>query len=261
MELFEIGFVTVRLIDLLDISIVAFLFFKLYENLRGRIAIRVISLILALFVAWKLVALLDFRLLTSIMGEVIGLGAIAVVVIFAPEIRRFLSAFTTNPILDRLLRQSGTGSQIEQTIREVVEALKSLRATGNGAIIVLTGDNALEEIRETGDTIDANILARMIFTIFQKESPLHDGAMILHQHRITSVRAILPISKSERLDAELGLRHRAALGLSEVSDALILIVSEERREVSLALRGELRRNVEYKEVEEAMNKHYNTVAA
>jgi len=260
MELFKIGFVTVRLIDLLDIAVVAFLFYKLYENLRGRLAVRVISLILAMFILWKVVALFEFRLLSSIMGEVIGLGAIAVVIIFAPEIRGFLAAFTTNPILDRLLRQSASGSRIEQSIREVVEALKSLRATGNGALIVVTGNNALEDIQETGDRIDATILSRMIFTIFQKESPLHDGAMILHEHRIAAVRAILPISKSDRLDPELGLRHRSALGLSEQSDAIILVASEERREVSLALRGELRRNVDYQEVEEALNKHFNRIS-
>lgn len=260
MELFKIGFVTVRLIDLLDIAIVTFLFYKLYENLRGRTAIRVISMILALFILWKAVALLEFRLLSSIMGEVIGLGAIAVVIIFAPEIRGFLAAFTTNPILDRLLQNSASGSQIEQTIREVIEALKSLRATGNGALIVITGSNPLAEVQQTGDRIDANILSRLIFTIFQKESPLHDGAMILHEHRIASVRSILPISKSERLDPELGLRHRSALGMSEESDALILVASEERREVSLALRGELRRNIDYHEVEEALNKHFNQVS-
>jgi len=256
MELFKIGFVTVRLIDILDVSIVTFLFFRIYESLRGSLAMRVTSVVLGIFLLWKLVVLLEFRLLGSILDEFLGLGAIGVMIIFSPEIRKFLSAISTNSLLSRLKRQVAASTDTSDTYREVVEALKSLRATGSGALIALTGTDPLEEIQESGDSIDATISARLIYSIFQKESPLHDGAMILHQGRISAVRCILPISKVGNLDAELGLRHRSALGLSEVSDALVIVVSEERRELSLANRGNLTRNVDYGDIEEAISRHF-----
>jgi diadenylate cyclase len=256
MDLFQIGFVTVRLVDIIDISLVSMLIYKLYQNIRGRLALRVISVVISIFLVWKLVDLLNFRLLGTIMDEFLGLGAVAVVIIFAPEIRGFLSAISKNTFLDRIVRQVSAGTESEAAYREVVDALKSLRATGNGALIIFTASDPLLDIQETGDRLDAAIAARLIYTIFQKQSPLHDGAMILHDNKIAAVRCILPVSKTADLDPELGLRHRSALGISEHTDALAIVVSEERRELSLALRGEMRRNVDYQEVEEAIKAHY-----
>ncbi len=261
MELFEIGFVKIRLVDILDISIVTFLFYKLYESLRGSLAIRVTSVVISIFLLWKVVELLDFRLLKSILDQFLGLGAITVVIIFAPEIRKFLSAISKNTIIDRIMRQTSVPVESEDTYREVVESLKSIRATGNGALIVLTGNDPLAEIQETGDRLDANITSRLIYTIFQKESPLHDGAMILRQNKISAVRCILPISKSPELGPELGLRHRSAVGLSEVSDSLVVIASEERRELSLAFQGQLTRNVDYQEIDEAIQAHFKRLVS
>ncbi len=261
MELFDIGFVTVRLVDILDISLVSLLIYNLYRNIRGRLALRIMSLVISVFLVWKLVDLLDFRLLGSILDEFLSLGAVALVIIFAPEIRSFLSAISKNTLFDRIVRQVSSGSVSDETYREVVDALKSLRATGNGALIIFTGSDPLNEIQETGDRLNSTIAARLIYTIFQKESPLHDGAMILHDDRIAAVRCILPISKSTELDPELGLRHRSALGITEQSDTLAIIVSEERREVSLAYRGKLKRNVDYHEVEDAIKNHYQQMVA
>lgn len=261
MELFKIGFITVRLVDIIDISIVAFLLYKLYENLRGSLAVRVTSLIISVFLIWKLVDLLNFRLLGTILDEFLGLGAIAIVIIFAPEIRRFLSVISKNTLIDRIMRQVTSRTESDTTYREVVEALKSLRASGNGALIILVGSNPLSEIQETGDRLDANITARLIYAIFQKESPLHDGAMILQNNRISAVRCILPISKNPKVDPELGLRHRSALGVTEISDSLAIVVSEERRELSIALEGELVRNIDYQEIESAISKHFQQMAS
>ncbi|MEM7372235.1 MAG: diadenylate cyclase CdaA [Bacteroidota bacterium] len=264
MELFEIGFVTITLIDILDISVVTFLFYKLYESLKGNLAIRVASAVISIFVTWKIVDLLGFRLLGSILDQFLGLGAIAIVVIFAPEIRRFLEIISKNTLLERLIRQvtvsnSAAGHEaedLEHTFHEVVEAMKSLRASGHGALIVITGKDPLREVRDSGDEVDAKVSARMIYTIFQKESPLHDGAMLMSNNRITSVRCILPISKRTNLDPELGLRHRSALGISEISDALVIVVSEERRELSMAQNGQLQRRVDYHEVDDAIREHF-----
>jgi diadenylate cyclase len=255
MELFNIGFVSVRLVDIIDISVVAFLFYKLYDILKGSMAMRVMGVIFSIFLVWKLVDLLDFRLLKSILDEFLGLGAIAVVIIFAPEIRRFLTAISKNTIFDRILRQVSARTDSDLTYREVLESVKDLRLTGNGALIVLTGADSLNEIQDTGDRIDALISARLISSIFQKQSPLHDGAMILVNNKISSVRCILPISQNPDIPPQLGMRHRAGIGISEISDAMTIILSEETREVSLSFRGELRRNVDQTDLEQAVKNH------
>ncbi|MEM6805257.1 MAG: DNA integrity scanning protein DisA nucleotide-binding domain protein, partial [Bacteroidota bacterium] len=164
----------------------------------------------------------------------------------------------TNTLIDRITRPLSRRTEAldADVVQEVIEALKSIRATGNGALIVFVGNTALDHIMDAGDRLDAVISARLIYTIFQKESPLHDGAMIIEDNKIRSVRCILPISKSTSLDAELGLRHRSAVGLTEISDALVVIVSEERRELSLANGGKLVRSVDYLEIEDAISRHY-----
>lgn len=259
MELFKIGFFPVRLVDIIDISVVTFLFYKLYEYLRGSLAVRVTSVILATFLLWKLVGLLEFRLLTTILDAFLGLGAIAVMIIFAPEIRQFLSAISKNTILDRLIRRVGERTDTRTSYFDIIEALRDLRSRGEGALIVLPGSNPLNNIAATGEKLDANITSRLIYTIFQKESPLHDGAMIIANGKITSVRCILPLSKNSQLASDLGLRHRAAVGLSEVSDSMILVISEERREISIAEQGTLARDIDYQELEKRMQRHLGQV--
>ncbi|MEM7656744.1 MAG: diadenylate cyclase CdaA [Bacteroidota bacterium] len=260
MELFEIGFVKVTLVDVLDIAIVTFLFYKLYDSFKGGLTIRLASIVVSVFLIWKVVDLLGFRLLGSILNEFLSIGAIALVVLFAPEIRRLLTAISKNTLLERLLRQinlfsSVEPADVEQLYREIIESLKYLRHNHQGALIVLEGKDSLVEIRESGDRIDAQVSARLISAIFVKDSPLHDGAMMIRNQRIESARCILPLSQYAQLDPELGLRHRAGLGVSEISDALVFIASEERQEISLATRGVLRRNLNYQEVEDAIRAH------
>jgi uncharacterized protein (TIGR00159 family) len=259
MELFNIGFVSVRLVDIIDISVVTFLFYKLYEILKGSMALRVMGVIFSIFLIWKLVDLLDFRLLKSILDEFLGLGAIAVVIIFAPEIRRFLTAISKNTIFDRILRQVSARTDSDATYREALEAVKDLRLTGNGALIILTGADSLEEIQDTGERIDSNISSRLITSIFQKQSPLHDGAMIIVNNKISAVRCILPISQNQDIPPKLGMRHRAGIGISEISDAMAIILSEETREVALSVRGELQRNVDQTELELSVKNHLQRI--
>lgn len=255
MDLFSISFISVRLVDIIDIIATTFILYKLFEVLRGTLTLRIFSVLLAIFFMWKVVDLLELRLLKSILNQFFGAGALALVILFAPEIRKFLSAISKNTILDRILRQVYTRTEDSSINRDIVESLKDLRATGNGALIVVLGNNPLKEIQDTGERLNANITSRLIFSIFQKESPLHDGAMLINTRKILAVRCILPISESQQLSPELGMRHRSAVGVSELSDALVIVVSEERREISLSYHGELRRNVDYVEVEEAIISH------
>ncbi len=255
MDLFNISFISVRLVDVIDVTVTTIIIYKLFEVLRGTLTLRLFSVLLSIFFMWKLVDLLELRLLKSILNEFFGLGAVALVILFAPEIRKFLSAISKNTIFDRILRQVYTRSESNAINRDIVESLKDLRATGNGALIVVLGSNQLDDIQDTGEKLNANISSRLIFSIFQKESPLHDGAMIINNMKILAVRCILPISESQQLSPELGMRHRSAVGITEVSDAMVIVVSEERREISIAFKGSLRRNVDYIEVEETIIAH------
>ncbi|MEL6190765.1 MAG: diadenylate cyclase CdaA [Bacteroidota bacterium] len=260
MELFKIGFVSIRLADLIDVGITTVIIYNLYQIMRGTLAIRVISVLMSIFLMWKIVDLMDLRLLKSVLDQFFNIGAVAIVIIFAPEIRKYLSVISKNTIVDRIIRQVYTRSDQDDTAyREIISALKDLRATGNGALIVMMGNNSLTDIRESGEQIDANVNSRLIHSLFQKESPLHDGAMLIEHDKIIAVRCILPISDSQSIPSELGTRHRAALGVSETSDVLVIVLSEERREISLASQGKLRRNVEYQEVKQAIRSHHQII--
>ena len=259
MELFKIGFFSVNLTDLVDIAIVSFLIYKLYDILKGSLAVRVMWVILAIVLLSKVVEALDLVLLDTILRQFAGLGAIGLVVIFAPEIRRFLLAMSKNTALDRFLGQVHGGS--EAMIQEISIAVKNMKTYSHGALIVLCGPNPLVEVRKSGEQLSARVSARLIQAIFHTNSALHDGAVIIYEGKIDAAGCILPLSQSTELPPDMGLRHRSALGMAERSDALVIIVSEERGEVSLAQRGKLRRNVTIPELIEALRSHYQTEMA
>lgn len=255
MELFNIGFVTIRLVDIVDISIVTFLFFKLYELLKGSLAIRILTGVLLIFLFWKLVDLLDMVLLKSILDQFLGVGAIALIIIFASEIRRFLLIISRNTVFDRIWQQI-TSSESNVATHEIADAVETLRDDGVGALIILAGEDKLERIQETGDIIGAQVSDRLFSSIFQPLSPLHDGAVIVSDGIILAARCVLPLTERTDLPPELGLRHRSAIGISEQSDSLSIIVSEERKEVSLAFRGELERNIDIITLNTRIRQHY-----
>lgn len=263
MELFKIGFVSIRLMDIIDISVVTFLFYKLYNLLRGSIAFRIVAAILAVFLFWKLVELMDLVLLKSILDPFLGVGALALIVLFATEIRRFLVIFAKNTFLDRLFQQLNVAGPIgaDEDIKQILDAIEDIKKAELGALIVLTFRDQLERYQETGDKLDAEISGRLLASIFNSSAPLHDGAVIIADSRIAAARCILPISRNQSVPAELGLRHRSALGLSEVSHALVLIVSEERNEVSIAHEGTLHRNLDPISIESRIRDFYEKTPA
>lgn len=260
MELFKIGFITIRLVDIIDISVVTFLFYKLYELLRGSLALRIIMAIGFVFLLWKLVDLMNMVLLKSILDEFLGVGAIALIIIFAAEIRRFLLLIAKNTILARAWQQLFNSQEIANvSINEVVDAIEEIKKSKLGALIILTGTDPLEAIKETGDLIGAPVSERLLYSFFLKDSPLHDGAVIISNNQIEAARCVLPLSRSSNLPPELGLRHRAAMGISEASDAVVLIVSEERAEISIASHGHLQRDVDLITLEGAIREHFQTI--
>jgi diadenylate cyclase len=255
MELFKLGFITIRLVDIIDISVVTLLFYKLYDLLRGSLAIRILFALLTVFLFWKLVDLLEMVLLKSILDEFLGVGAIALIVIFSTEIRRFLVILGRNTLLSRAWVQVFAGQSSNFAYHELVRGVEDMAKSGLGALIVVAGEENLERIKETGDPIGAALAGRMLLSIFLKDSPLHDGAVLIEKNAIAAARCVLPLSIKPDLPPELGLRHRSALGMSETSDALIIIVSEERQEISLAKEGVLRRNIDPITLEAALRHH------
>lgn len=259
MELFKIGFITIRLVDIIDISVVTFLFYRLYDLLRGSIALRIILALLLVFVGWKVVDLLDMVLLRSILDEFLGVGALALIIIFSSEIRRFLLLIGKNTIVSRALNQLFVSAQeTDFSYDDLVDAVQEIKRSELGALIVLTGQDHLESIRETGDLIGAPVSERVLHSFFLKDSPLHDGAVIIDSYEIAAARCVLPLSRDKNLPPELGLRHRAALGVTEGSDCLVIVVSEERQEISIVKQSKIQRDVDLITLEGAIRKHYSS---
>lgn len=257
MELFKIGFLSVRLVDVIDISIVTFLFYKLYEVLRGSLAIRILGALVLVFFIWKLVDLFQMVLLKSILDQFLGVGALALIVLFAGEIRRFLSLLGRNTTLVKVFRGRAYTEVYRPSVDRILRGVEDIQNGKYGALVVITGSDPLERIQETGDRLNAEISARLLYSIFMPGSPMHDGAVIIDNNTIAAARCVLPVSDNPDIPPELGMRHRSALGLAEVSDAFVIVVSEERGEISVALGGQLHRNLNPHQLEALMREHYD----
>ena len=241
-------FITIRFLDILDILLVALLLYQLYRLIKGTVAFNIVIGLFSLYLLWLIVRALNMQLLGSIMGQFIGVGVLALIIVFHPEIRKFLVFIGTNYNVNRVLsldKLFGTGkekSMDEQQIEMLVNACFSLSKSKTGALIVIAGKLELNEQINTGTMMDAQISSALLRTIFFKNTPLHDGAVIIKEHKIVAAGCILPLTQRE-VDKSLGLRHRAAIGISENTDAIAIMVSEERGSVSFAREGEIKRRV------------------
>lgn len=241
-------FIHIRILDLVDIFLVAVLLFMLYKLLKGTAAINIFLGIVAIFILWKITAAFKMQLLADILGSFISVGIIALLIIFQPEIRQFLLALGTPSFLGKYGKRFSFLSNWFETSYEtdtdpVVVACQHMSHLKQGALIVITRQNELQQIVNTGVVIDAEISSPLIENLFFKNSPLHDGAMIITQNRIKAAGCVLPVSK-KKLPRYAGLRHRAAIGLTEVSDAIAIVVSEETGNISYCMGGNIRHNIE-----------------
>ena len=238
-------FIDISFIDVLDVLMVGLLIYWLIRVVRGTSAVNIFLGILLLYVIWIASRALGMKLLSFIMGQVLGVGVVALLVIFQPEIRRFLlriSSSTTaaqQGVFKKLFRQSRTGGMAPGELEELTAACRKMSETKTGALIVLRHGSALGDILDTGDEIDARINRRLIENIFFKNSPLHDGAMVITANRILAARCTLPITQRQDIPAHYGMRHRAAIGMSEVSDASVIVVSEETGDISFVSDGQI----------------------
>ena len=235
------SFLNFTILDLVDILLAAFLLYQLYRLVRGTPAIRIFVGITAVYLAWKLVDAFHMDVLTEILGQFIGIGFLLLVIVFQQEIRRFLLMIGSTSFSRRrrffkqllMLRQS-KHETYSSMLDPIVLACQNLSEKSTGALIVLSQNTPLGNISRTGTLVDSKISASIIESIFAKASPIHDGAVIIANERIESAGAILPVSESSDVPTRFGLRHRAALGITEKSDAICIVVSEETGNVVVA---------------------------
>lgn len=224
-------FINISFLDILDAFLVAVLLYYVYKLLKGTVAVNIFIGIAIVFVMWKLTQVLKMEMLSGILGTLIGGGAIALIVVFQQEIRKFLlmlgsSNFTSRRKFVRQLKFLNTEIQQTTDVASIVKACENLSKTKTGVLIVLEKTNNLDFVRNTGDRMYAKVNIPILESIFFKNSPLHDGAVIIKNNFITATRVVLPLSSSS-LPGKYGLRHRAAVGITERTDALCLLVSEE----------------------------------
>ena len=242
--------------DVIDIFLVALILYYLYRLMKESRSLNIFIGVMVFVLVWLFVSqVLEMRLLGSILDKLVGVGAIALIVLFQEEIRRFLYSLGAHQRIKQLSlffgqrRDRKSREATRQMIMPIVMACMNMAKGKVGALIVIERSAPLDDIVETGDTIDANINQRLIENIFFKNSPLHDGAMIISRKRIKAAGCILPVSHNFDIPKELGLRHRAAMGISQDSDAIAIVVSEETGRISVAIKGQFKLRLSAEELE------------
>ena len=248
--------------DIIDIVLVALILYYLYRLMKESRSLNVFIGIMVFVLVWLFVSqVLEMRLLGSILDKLVSVGVIGLIVLFQEEIRKFLYSLGAHHRVRALARMFSSGKKDDkedkETIMPIVMACMDMARNKVGALIVVERAIKLDDIVDTGDIIDANINQRLIENIFFKNSPLHDGAMVIADKRIKAAGCILPVSHSHNIPKELGLRHRAALGISQDSDAIAIVCSEETGRISVAIKGDFRLRLSAEELEGLLARELN----
>lgn len=234
-----LDFITFGVADCIDILLFAIILYYVYKLLRGTAAVRIFWAIAILYVLWKVLSALHITMVGEIIGQLISVGVIAIFIVFQPEIRKFLLMIGNARILKLLHFHKKEDTLFMPEINAVVRACRRMSDSKTGALIVFEKDTPLEEPIATGEKLDAIVSRELIENIFFKNSPLHDGALIIRNHRIAAARCILPVSEREDISTDLGLRHRSAIGVTVLSDAVVVVVSEQTGSISLCRGGDI----------------------
>lgn len=259
----RIGFLFINWTDVLDILLVSFLLYQVYILVKGSIASRVFLGYLFVYVFYLVVRGLRLELLTAILQYFMGVGAIALIVIFQQEIRRFLliigksTAFTNNRFFNTFLGSADPGLEADN-LKTIVEACRSIASDFNGALIVIKKKDDLDKYVQTGTPLDALISKPLLVSLFNQYSALNDGAAIVADGRISASRCILPVVEGREVPSSVGFRHRAAMGISEATDAAVIAISEQTGRISLAIEGELFSNIPASELEMRLAEYLNS---
>lgn len=250
-EFFQNVFVGFRLIDVLDIVIVAYLVYKILGFIQETRAQQLVRGLVVLGIVFFLSDFLKLYLLNWLLRNFVTMGFFALIVLFQPELRRGLEQLGRRNIVSGQFRSLDKENAIE-VVKEIVAAVDDFSATRTGALIVFERETMLNDIIETGTIVDARISVRLLGNLFYEGTPLHDGAVIIRGDRIHAASCVLPLTEKKNIGRNLGTRHRAGLGVSEVSDALVIVVSEETGVISVAENGNFRRFMDLKSVEKIL---------
>ncbi|MCU0421569.1 MAG: diadenylate cyclase [Bacteroidia bacterium] len=265
MEIFKIYSYKFTLIHLIDIVMLGFVIYQLYRILKGSLAFNMMAGLLTIYVAWLVVRFFQMPLMETVLGEFTKVGIIAILIVFQQEIRKFLlligrSALTgENQSIFRFLPWNWkVEKNFNTNYEEIVEACELLANSYTGALIVFPKTSEMKFIGASGEILDSFITKKIILSIFNKTSPLHDGAMIIANSRIKAVNAVLPVSDNPEYQSKYGLRHLSALGITEQTDAIALVVSEERGTMAIAKGGKLTDNLSKQELVEMLTTEFSS---
>lgn len=244
-------FLSFSITDAIDILLVAIILYLLYNMVKGTSAVNIFIGLAVIYFLWIIIRALDLKLLSSLMGKFVNVGVIAIMVVFQQEIRKFLLYIGSNEFIRsrnwknifKLKMGAGESEEIELDVDAIVNACFSMSETKTGALIIVSRKSDLKFYINSGEPIDSGLTDRMLENIFFKNSPLHDGAVIIKNNRIIAARCVLPVTEKENFPAHFGMRHRAAVGITETTDAIAITVSEQTGGVSLTIAGEINANL------------------
>lgn len=245
------GLPTVTVPDVIDVLLVAFLCYQIYKLVRGTNVLRIFWAVIIIYVLWQIVTMLHMRLSSEILGQFISIGLILLIIVFQPEIRRFLLLVGTKTSIGgdtlrkrfRFWKTTMSDDHSKAYLEPYIQACMHMSQSKTGALIVFIRQNELNDIIATGERIDAMTSSALLEALFFKNSPLHDGAVLVKGNRVVAARCILPVSSNNSIDPNLGLRHRSAIGVTEQSDVISVIVSEETGAISYAVGGVIHHDV------------------
>lgn len=263
MKSLDFDFLKITVTDVVDIIFVALLIYYIYNLIKNTLAVNLLLGMLIILIFYFIVETLNMRLLATIINKFMSVGIIALIIIFQPEIRRFLLLIGKNTFLQKNRAWWGYlfgSKEIERDnlvrIKPIIDACKSMKKSRTGALIVFVKFYDDQLFANSCEMIDSKISKRLLESIFQKYSPLHDGAVVIAENKIKSASCILPLTDNDQLPPQFGLRHRAGIGVSETTDAVAVIVSEETGEIAYAKQGRVRMNVSFGELEKLLNKDF-----
>jgi diadenylate cyclase len=243
-------FITFGVVDAIDIILVAIILYLAYNLVKGTSAINIFVGLALIYFVYIFIRAFELKLLSSIIGKFVNVGVIAIMIVFQQEIRKFLLYIGSNEFLRNRnwkgvikLSSNGGDARIALDIEALTDACFNMSYTRTGALIIIARRSDLKFFISTGDIVDSGLSSRMLENIFYKNSPLHDGAVIIQDNRIVAARCVLPVTEKENFPAHLGMRHRAAVGITENTDALAISVSEQTGAVSLTIHGEIKSNL------------------
>jgi len=255
-----LDFLEISLLDIIDIVLVTILLFYLYKLLRGTVAINIFIGIVIIYLIWKLTDLLNMTVLSNLLGKFISVGFFALIVVFQQEIRKFLlllgsTNITKNKGFSKFFNfLKNQNETIITDINVIINSCKKMAKSKTGAIIIIERENSLGFLKNTGDKNNIELTSQILETIFFKNSPLHDGAVIIKGNSIVASRIVLPVSDSDKIPKRLGLRHRAGIGITEKTDALAIVISEQRGKITFIKDGEFDEDISFQKLKSQIKK-------